>query len=121
MRPSDPAVAVPPVAGGPPTPGLGAVGPVPLRRRVSSFLHRHPRLRLALLLGPPVGWIGVVYLAALAVLLLSAFWRLDPLSFSVVHRLGLSNFKLLWREPVFRTIAARTVGISVAVTITDIL
>jgi putative spermidine/putrescine transport system permease protein len=87
---------------------------------VSAFLYRHPRVRLFLLLAPPAGWIGAVYLAALAVLLVSAFWRLDPLSFSVVHRLGLTNFKLLWREAVFRKIAVRTIGISAAVTIADI-
>ena len=87
---------------------------------MSAFLYRHPRVRLFLLLAPPAGWIGAVYLAALAVLLISAFWRLDPLSFSVVHRFGLTNFKLLWREAVFRKIAVRTIGISAAVTIADI-
>jgi len=88
---------------------------------VSAFLYRHPRVRLLLLLAPPAGWIGVVYLAALAILLVSAFWRLDPLSFSVVHRLSLANFKILGRETVFRKIAIRTIGISAAVTVADIL
>ncbi|TMK87296.1 MAG: ABC transporter permease [Actinobacteria bacterium] len=94
---------------------------VSVRRRASAFLYRHPRVRLLLLLAPPAGWIGVVYLAALAILLVSAFWRLDPLSFSVVHRLGLTNFQILWRESVYRKIAVRTVGISAGVTITDVL
>ena len=88
---------------------------------MSAFLYRHPRVRLLLLLAPPAGWIGVVYLAALAILLVSAFWRLDPLSFSVVHRLSLANFKILGRETVFRKIAIRTIGISAAVTVADIL
>ena len=92
-----------------------------LRRRVSAFLYRHPKVRLLLLLAPPAGGIGVVYLAALAFLLVSAFWRLDPLSFSVVHRLSLANFKILGRETVFRKIAIRTIGISAAVTVADIL
>src|SRR5207249_11890756 len=101
-----------------------AESPIPgvsVRRRASAFLYRHPRVRLLLLLAPPAGWIGVVYLAALAILLVSAFWRLDPLSFSVVHRLGLTNFQILWRESVYRKIAVRTVGISAGVTITDVL
>jgi len=90
------------------------------RRRVSAFLNRHPRLRLVLLLAPPLGWIGVVYLGALAVLLVSAFWLLDPLSLAVVHHLSLGNFRTLLHDPVYRTIALRTIGISAAVTLTDI-
>ena len=43
-------------------------------RRAGSFLHRHPRLRLAGLLSAPVLWLVVAYLGALAVLLISAFW-----------------------------------------------
>jgi putative spermidine/putrescine transport system permease protein len=35
-------------------------------------LHRHPRIRLALLLGPPMLWLGVAYLGALAALFVTA-------------------------------------------------
>ena len=90
------------------------------RRRLSAFLNRHPRLRLALLLAPPLGWMGVVYLGALAVLLVSAFWLLDPLSLAVVHHLSLGNFRTLLHDSVYRTIALRTIGISAAVTLADI-
>jgi putative spermidine/putrescine transport system permease protein len=97
-----------------------AGGPA-LRSRASAFLFRHPRLRLGLLLAPPLGWMGVVYLGALAVLLVSAFWVLDPLSLAVVHNLSLANFRTLLHDPVYRTIALRTIGISAAVTLADIL
>jgi putative spermidine/putrescine transport system permease protein len=64
---------------------------------------------------------GVIYLGALALLLVSAFWRLDPLSLAVVHQIGLTNFRILLQDPVYRTIALRTIGISAAVTLTDIV
>jgi putative spermidine/putrescine transport system permease protein len=67
-----------------------------------------------------MGWMGIVYLGSLALLLLSAFWTLDPLSSEVVHRLTLDNFKALFQVPVYRTIAFRTIGIAAATTITDI-
>ena len=92
-----------------------------IRHRVSAFLNRHPRLKLALLLAPPVGWLGVVYLGALAVLLISAFWRVDPLTSGLVHDFGLDNFRTLVKIPAYRAIALRTAGIAAAVTITDIV
>src|SRR5437588_8598303 len=97
-----------------------SVGAVGARRRASAFLNRHPRLRLGLLLSPPMAWFVVVYLGALALLFLSAFWRLDPLTSAVQHRFGLQNFRTLGQQPVFRTIALRTIGIAAAVTLTDI-
>ena len=88
-------------------------------RRLSSFLHRHPRLRLGLLLAPPLSWLGLAYLGSLAVLFLAAFWRLDPFTSQVVHEYGLQNFRDLWDRPVYRDITVRTVGIAAAVTVTD--
>jgi putative spermidine/putrescine transport system permease protein len=92
-----------------------------IRRRVSAFLNRHPKLKLGLLLTPPMGYMGVIYLGALAVLLLSAFWTLDPLTSAVVHRLTLANFRALIDIPVYRRIIFRTVGTAAAVTVTDIV
>ena len=43
-------------------------------RRLSSFLTTHPRTRLALLLTAPLFWLGVVYIVALVLLLVTAFW-----------------------------------------------
>ena len=90
-------------------------------RRLSSFLHRHPRLRLSLLLTGPVGWLVIAYLGSLAVLLVAAFWRLDPFTSEIVRDYGLDNFRLLWERDVYRSIAFRTIGIAAAVTITDAL
>lgn len=92
-----------------------------LRRRAAMWLHRRPRLRLSLLLGPPLGWMLVVYLGALVLLLLAAFWRLDPLTALVQKDWGLQNFKTLVEDPVYRTIALRTMGLALAVTLIDIV
>ena len=45
--------------------------------RLSTFLYRRPRLLLALLLLPPLIWFVVVYLGALAAMLLNSFFSLD--------------------------------------------
>jgi putative spermidine/putrescine transport system permease protein len=88
-------------------------------RRLSTFLHRHPRLRLSLLLSGPVGWLLVAYIGSLVVLFVAAFWRLDPFTSEVVHDYGFDNFRTLWENDVYRSITVRTVGIAAAVTVTD--
>jgi putative spermidine/putrescine transport system permease protein len=90
-------------------------------RRLSAFLFRHPRTRLGILLGAPAAWMVVVYLGALALLFVSAFWRLDPFTGLIVRDWGLTNFQTLVEDDVYRTIVLRTLGISAAVTVTDIL
>lgn len=97
-----------------------STGPASLRRRVSAFLNRHGGAKLALLLGPPMGWMLVVYLGALVLLFLAAFWRQDPLTSEVVRDWGLQNFRSLVQDEVYRTIALRSAGIAAAVTVTDI-
>jgi putative spermidine/putrescine transport system permease protein len=63
---------------------------------------------------------AVVYLGALILLFLSAFWRLDPFSGLIQRQWGLSNFRTLLHDSVYRVIAVRTMGIAAAVTVTDI-
>jgi putative spermidine/putrescine transport system permease protein len=92
-------------------------GPWP--RRALGALYRHPRLQLGLLLAAPTGWFVFLYLGSLAVLLVTAFWFLDPKTSSIVHSLTLQNFVTLATEPVYRTIAVRTVTIAALVTLTD--
>jgi putative spermidine/putrescine transport system permease protein len=90
-------------------------------RRLSAFLYRHPGTKLGILLGAPVAWMVVVYLGALALLFISAFWRLDAFTGLIIRDWGLTNFRTLLEDEVYRTIVLRTLGISVAVTVTDIL
>jgi len=91
------------------------------RRRLLATLYRHVPAQLLILLAPPIGWFGVVYLGSLAILLLSAFWYLNPITSAVVHEFSLSNFQQLIQDPVNRVIIQRTVTIALAVTAADIL
>jgi putative spermidine/putrescine transport system permease protein len=92
-----------------------------LSHSVSTFLHRRPRLQLALLLSGPVGWLVVAYLGSLAVLLVAAFWQLDTFTSAIVKDYSLQNFETLVTNDVYRQISLRTVGIAAAVTVTDAL
>jgi putative spermidine/putrescine transport system permease protein len=90
-------------------------------RRLSTFLFRHPRARLAALLASPLAWLLVAYIGSLAVLFWAALWRLDPFTSEVVRDLSLDNFRTLLERDVYRTITIRTVGLAAAVTVTDAL
>jgi putative spermidine/putrescine transport system permease protein len=61
---------------------------------------------------------GVVYFGSLAVLLVSAFFTLDPRTSQVVREFSFKNFETILNEPVYRTITLRTVSMALAVTIT---
>ncbi len=87
--------------------------------RLADLFHGRPRLQVGALLAGPVGWLVVGYLGSLAVLLIAAFWTVDPLSGEVVRGLSLENFETLITEPVYRTIVGRTVLIAALVTVTD--
>ena len=93
--------------------------PQSARRRLSAALWRRPWLRALALLLPPLGWMLVFYLAALAVLFVSAFWSLDSFTGKLVHVWTWSNFDTIVHEPTYRKIAFRTIWMAVAVTITD--
>ena len=86
-------------------------------RRAGSFLHRHPRLRLAGLLSAPVLWLVVAYLGALAVLLVSAFWSVNGFTGEVDHQFTVDNFRTLLTEDVYRNVTLRSLGVAAAVTV----
>jgi putative spermidine/putrescine transport system permease protein len=88
-------------------------------RGLEVALYRRPWLRGSLTLAGPLGWMLLIYIAALIVLFLSAFWTVDPFTGKVVHHWGLQNFKTLVTDSTYRTIAVRTIGIAAAVTVTD--
>jgi putative spermidine/putrescine transport system permease protein len=90
-------------------------------RRVAAWFHRHPNLRLGLLLALPLAWLGVVYLGSLAILFLNAFWSTDPFTSLVVHEFTLDNFVELFTTSVYRSVTVRTVGMAALVTATCIV
>ena len=89
------------------------------RRRLSAALWRRPWLRALALLLPPLGWMLVFYLAALAVLFVSAFWSLDAFTGKIVHAWTWSNFDTVIHDSTYRQIAFRTIWMAAAVTVTD--
>jgi putative spermidine/putrescine transport system permease protein len=86
---------------------------------VSAALFRRPWLRAVLLLSAPGAWFVLIYIAALALLFISALWRVDSFTGNLVHSWTLDNFKTLFTVPAYRTIALRTIGIAAAVSVTD--
>ncbi len=85
-------------------------------RRLSRFLSAHPRLGLALLLAPPLGWLGVVYLGSLTALLLQSFFAIDPYTGQVVRSFTLRTYGELF-TPANLDIVGRTVAMAAAVTV----
>jgi putative spermidine/putrescine transport system permease protein len=90
-------------------------------RRLADLFHGRPRLQVGSLLAGPVGWLVIGYLGSLAVLLVASFWTLGELSGEVQQDFTLDNYEQIITEPVYRSIAGRTVLIAALVTLTDIL
>jgi putative spermidine/putrescine transport system permease protein len=90
-----------------------------VRRKLSAALWRRPRLRAVALLLPPLGWMVVFYLAALAVLFVSAFWSIDSFTGKLSHTWTWANFRTIFTDPTYRQIAWRTIWMAAAVTATD--
>ena len=67
-----------------------AIEPARLRplRRLSTLLYGRPGLLLAILLGPPLLWLGIIYVGSLLMLLSNAFFGLDEFSGQIRHDLG---------------------------------
>src|SRR6266581_4322342 len=80
------------------------------RLRLSGFFWRHRWAKGLLLLAPPLLAFGLVYLASLVALFVSAFWTVNPFTTDIEH---------IWNLGNFRTVALRTIGIAAAVTLTD--
>jgi len=104
----------------PPVPGSRAASRRdPGTVRLSSFLHRSPRVRLALLLSAPAAWLLVAYLGSLAVMFAAALWSTDDFTGALVRQVTWENVETLVRQPVYRRIALRTLGVASAVTVVD--
>jgi len=87
--------------------------------RVSAVLWRRPWARASLLLTPALAWFVLIYLAALVVLLITAFWRINPFTSNIEQVWGLNNFTLIFQTPAYRAIVLRTVGMAAGVTVVD--
>jgi putative spermidine/putrescine transport system permease protein len=86
--------------------------------RLSTWLHVRPRIALALLLAPPLAWMGVVYLGSLVSLVVQSFFHLDDFSGLVVRRFTLATYRDLFTR-AHTDIVLRTVSMAAAVTVAD--
>ena len=89
------------------------------RGALSAFFAYKRRTRLALLLGPPVFWLVIAYLGAIAALLLSSLWSIDGFTEKVVHSYGTGNLHTVFTDATFRAVTVRTLGIALLVTVVD--
>ncbi len=87
--------------------------------RVSAVLWRRPWARATILLTPPLAWFVLIYLASLVVLLITAFWQINPFTTNIERVWSLSNFTTIFTSPAYRAIILRTVGMAAAVTVVD--
>ena len=102
--------ALPLAAGG----GGAHAGPA---RRISTALYKRPLAFRALLLAPPLVWLGVVYLGALAALLAQSFFSIDEYSGLIVRAFTLRTYAELLGSPANLDIILRTVAMAAAVTL----
>jgi len=106
-------------AGAEEAPAAGRSSRAARRHGLSAVLWRRPWLRAGALLAAPLGWMVLIYLAALASLFVYAFWGLDAFTGKVVHTWNFANFDTILHDSTYWRIALRTIGIAAAVTVTD--
>src|ERR1700761_288653 len=87
--------------------------------RLSTALWRRPWARATLLLTPPLAWFLLVYIASLVILLVTAFWTVNPFTSNIEQTWTLSNFREIFTTPAYLSDIGQTVGMAAAVTVTD--
>jgi putative spermidine/putrescine transport system permease protein len=95
---------------------LSVIQKVP-NRPVSTYLHKRPTTRLIALLVLPMTWLVGVYIISLALLLVTAFWFIDPFTSKVIPGFTIENFVNIFTVPAYFATSIRTLGIAVAVTV----
>ncbi|MGA8296298.1 MAG: ABC transporter permease [Acidimicrobiales bacterium] len=86
--------------------------------RVSAALWRRGWARAVLTLSPPLAWFLVIYVASLVVMLITAFFSVNPYTNNLVHSFTLANFRQIFTS-TYLTIIGRTLAMAAIVTITD--
>jgi putative spermidine/putrescine transport system permease protein len=86
---------------------------------ISSTLSRRPGIRLGLLLAAPLTWLVLVYVVALAALLVTAFWTIDSFTNDLERTFTLDNIREITSVALYRTVTLRTLGVALLVTLID--
>lgn len=88
--------------------------------RFSTYLYLRPKVVLALLLGPPLLYMLVVYLGSLVALLVNSFFELDGYTGLISRQFTLATYAKLFQQANL-DILTRTTFMALMVTITDAL
>jgi putative spermidine/putrescine transport system permease protein len=86
---------------------------------LSTFFHTRPRLVLALLLGPPLIYMTVVYLGSLFTLLVNSFYSIDDFTGMIVREFTLRSYSQLF-TPANLEIFSRTASMAGLVTLASV-
>jgi putative spermidine/putrescine transport system permease protein len=90
-------------------------------RPISSYLFKRSKVRLLGLLVLPMFWIVGVYIVSLFLLLITAFWFVDPFTSLVRPGFTLENFISIFTVQAYLATSLRTLLIALAVTALCIL
>jgi putative spermidine/putrescine transport system permease protein len=85
-------------------------------RAAAAFLHGRRGFYLALLLLPPLLWLGIIYLGSLFALLVQSFYAIDEFTARIVPEFTLATYRQLFSHPANLDIILRTLGMAIAVT-----
>ena len=96
-------------------PAILPAGGGPLAR-LSDFFWRHPSALLSVLLGPPLLWLGVIYLGSLFSLLAQSFFSIDEFTGLIQYEWTLKTYGELL-QPANLDIIVRTVAMAASVTV----
>lgn len=86
-----------------------------LSSQLSTYLFNRPKFVLALLLLPPLLWLGIIYLGSLFSLLAQSFFSIDDFTGKVVYDVSLNSYARLF-TPTNLAIIWRTVVMAAVVT-----
>jgi putative spermidine/putrescine transport system permease protein len=86
-------------------------------RSVATFFHGRNAFYVALLLLPPLLWLGTVYLGSLFALLMQSFYAIDEFTARIVPEFTLATYRQLVTHPANVDIVVRTLAMAIAVTI----
>ena len=90
-------------------------------RPISSYLFKRSKVRLIGLLALPMFWIVGVYIVSLFLLLITAFWLVDPFTSLVRPGFTLDNFISIFTVQAYLATSLRTLLIALSVTALCIL
>ena len=90
-------------------------------RPVSTYLFKNARVRLFALLALPMTWLVGIYIVSLFLLLITAFWVVNPFTSRVSPGFTLDNFIALVTVPAYLTTSIRTLGMALTVTAISVL